>query len=192
MLEALTPEYLTARVRFAGARQKAKAAEGRAPMMKAQNADHAAEVAEILRTSRYPGGPKLITAAQALARGGGSGFEIVYKRCSTHDGHTCEHDATMAPFGAEAIEEAERQTTKAKAALTRAEKALTTTDSTLDVVAACAEVGARYCWWPASRFVDPTRFRYRGKPITDDELADLGPLELQRLITLGEVVDVSP
>ena len=191
MLEALTPEYLTARVRFAGARQKAKAAEGRAPMMEAQNADHAAEVAEILRTSRYPGGPKLITAAQALARGGGSGFEIVYKRCSTHDGHKCEHDPTSSPFTDDEIADAEKQVTATTKALARAEKMLATTDPTLDVVAACAAADSRYAWWPASRYVDPARFRYRGQPITDDELGDLGPFELQRLITIGEVVDVS-
>ena len=189
-LSALTPAYLTARVRVAAARQAVKNAEGRPEMMRAKNADHAAEVAEIRRESRYPGGPRFLTAAQALARGSGSGYEIVYKRCSTHDDHKCEHDPTDPPFTDDKIAEAEKQITAAKRALAKAGKRLAEEPPDFDVIGSAQQAGSRFVWWPPNRFADPTKQRYQGQPITDDELAELGVFELQRQVNLGQIVEI--
>ncbi len=189
-LSALTPAYLTARVRVAEARQAVKRAQGRPEMMTAKNKDHAAEIAEIRRTSRYPGGPRFLTATQALARGSGSGYEIAYKRCSTHDGHKCEHDPTEAPFTDDEIADTEKQVTKAKRALAKAGKRLAEEPPDFDVIAAALQADARFVWWPPNRFADPTKQRYRGQPLTDQDETGLGVFELQRQVNLGQIVEI--
>jgi len=185
-LSALRPEYLKAKVAIESARKALKAAEARPEIMTSRNRQHATEVTEIRRTSSG----RLITNQQAHSRGGAYGASVVYRTRCRADGHDCRHDPTEQPFADDEIEEAEKQITTAQRALTKATKALDAADPTLDVVAAAQQAGARFVWWPASRFLDPRKFRYRGLPITADELAEVGPIELQRLITAGEIVDV--
>ena len=59
------------------------------------------------------------------------------------------------------------------------------------VIDAARDAGSRFVWWPPSRYVDPRRMRYRGQPMTAADLDELGPFELRRLLTSGEVVEVA-
>ena len=191
-LEALDREYLIARVDVAEARSALKSAKSRVEIWEATNVAHAREVADKRRKSRYPGGPRFRTTQQILMIGSGSGYEVIYGRCRhKHRDERCTHEATASPYTDDDLATALEQTTAAEKALTKAETRLAGTLPTFDVVVEARKVGSRYVWWPASKFLDPRKFRYRGKPITDDELAATGPMELQRLITIGEVLDVS-
>jgi len=190
-LEALSKEYLIARVDVAEARAAVKSAKGRVEIWEAKNAGHAKEVAEKRRESSYPGGPRFRTNQQVSMIGSGSGYEVIYSRCRHTGDERCAHEATASPFTEDDIATGRKQITAAEKRLTKAETRLAGTLPTFDVVVEARKQGSRFVWWPASRFLDPRKFRYRGLPITADELAEVGPIELQRLITAGEIVDVS-
>ena len=189
-LEALRPDYLTARFDRDDARAAARAARGRADAMTARNEQHATEVA---RAERVSYGQPFVTNAFALALGSGSGLTVIYSRCRHDDPHDCDHDAWSSPYSDDEIAEAYRLTDVADqdAAATRERFGDLEASASFDVAVAARNAGARFVWWPASRFVDPRRYQYRGQPITAAELDKLGPFELRRLLNDGGVVEIA-
>jgi len=189
-LEALSPTYLAARVERDDARDAARAFRGRAEGMTDRNELHARELA---RAERVSYGQPFVTNAFALARGTGSGLTVIYSRCRHDDPHDCDHDARSSPWSDEQIAAAY------DAADDAAQDAADAADrfgdleqlASFNVADAARDAGSRFCWWPASRFVDPRRYQYRGQPITADELDDLGPFELRRLLNDGGVVEIA-
>jgi len=61
-------------------------------------------------------------------------------------------------------------------------------DASFDVAEACRRAGARYAWWPEDLYVDPRHHRYRGQPLTPEEVVEIGPMKLTRLINAGAIV----
>jgi hypothetical protein len=185
-IKARTPEYLLAKVQATEARRAVQSAENRAGWMESRNADHASQVA----TADRWGYPVLVTNAQAHSRSGGGATVIYATRCEA-DGHSCDHDPREAPYSdielrtaGAVIAAAERQLATVERALADAEDS-----SSFDVAAACREAGTRFAWWPLEVFPDPRKRRYQGQPIADAELETLGPVELQRQIAAGGIVE---
>ncbi len=189
-LEALRPDYLTARFDRDDARDAARSARGRADAMITRNDRHATEVA---RAERVSYGQPFVTNAYALAIGSGSGLTVIYSRCRHDDPHDCDHDARSSPWSDKQIDAAyQAADDAAQYAVAAADRFGDLEESaSFDVADAARDAGARFCWWPSSRFVDPRRYQYRGQPITSAELDDLGPFELRRLLNDGGVVEVA-
>jgi hypothetical protein len=186
-LPTKSPAYLTAQADLKDARTDLRRLSGVPAGMVSRNADHAAEVAEKSRTGAGP----LITNGQALRRGTGSGFEIVYRRCSC-DGFEpeCFHDPTESPYTAADIAKAEKAVKAAEKAVAEYAATLAETPAAFDAFANAREAGAMYVWWPQDIHRDPRKFHYRGQPLTADELTNLGPHSLRRAITNGAVIEV--
>lgn len=169
-------------MKAAEARQGLRSARNRVEWMEGKNSRHADEVAKASRS----GYPKLITNQQAHIWTGGGATVIYRTRCSA-DGHACDHDPTEAPYSGAELDAATIDIEKDEQKLTAAEKALAQATASFDVAA-----GSRYAWWPLEIYVDPRKRRYQGQPISQAELDTLGPHELQRLITAGAVIELSP
>lgn len=188
-LEALTSAYLIARVERDDARKAATSARGRAEAMVDKNARHGAEVA---RAERESYGEKFVTNAAVQVRGTGSGVRVIYSRCTHDNPADCTHDARSSPWSEDQIADAytaadaAAEVAVAAAADFRALEA----ESSFNVADAATAEGARFAWWPDQRFVDPRRYRYRGQPVTAEEIDLIGPFELRRLINSGGVVEV--
>ena len=90
----------------------------------------------------------------------------------------------------EELAAAEGRIAQAQERLNDAEQALIAVkdDASFDVGEACRRAGARYAWWPANLYVDPRRHRYRGQPLTPQEVDEIGPMKLTRLINIGAIV----
>jgi hypothetical protein len=185
-LSSHSPEYLMATADRASAVKLVNARRQISKWMVGQNASHAEEVKEKSRS-----GLPMKTNSQVLAYGSGSGFEIIHRRCNCDRGTAvCEHDPRTSPFDAEALEKAHGQLLEAEEALVEADRVLDETNPTFDVFAAARAAGAKWVWWPEAQRRDPRLYRYRGKPVTDDEVATVGVLELQRQVRMGRVVEV--
>jgi len=183
-LQALTPEYLTARVLVREAREALRDARWSTDAMTSQNQKHAEDLAKI----RQGWTGEIITNQVALLRGSGSGAMVAHRRCRhTDDMELCDHDPLDPIYTADELAAAEERVTDDDLALRRAETKLTKLEpeSTFNA----ADQGG-YLWWPVSRFVDPRKHSYRGQRLTGDELSDLGPHELRRLINAGAIVEV--
>jgi hypothetical protein len=186
-LTTVAPDYLIARADCEAARKTLRSTKTNAELMAERNVEHADEVARNGR-SGYP----LITNGQALRRGSGSGFAVVYTRCRC-DGfpEECAHDPREAPYSDDALAAADKAIAKAEKALKAAETNLTATPHALDAFANAREAGARYVYWPIEKFVDPRIRHWQGQPIPDPDLATLGPRELRRGIDAGSIIEVT-
>ena len=189
-LTALKPNYLEARVERDGALAAARSARSRADAMIERNEKHAAEVA---RADRVSYGEPFVTNAYVQVRGGGSGVTVIYSRCRHDDPHECDHDARSSPWSDEQIAAAYQAADDADQYAAAATERFGELEgsASFDVADAARDAGARFVWWPDSRYVDPRRFHYRGQPIAAAELDDLGPFELRRLLVSGGVVEVT-
>jgi hypothetical protein len=94
------------------------------------------------------------------------------------------------PRRADELAAAEGRIVQAQERLNDAEQALigVKDDASFDVGEACRKAGARYAWWPEDLYVDPRRHRYRGQPLTPEEVNEIGPMKLTRLIDAGAIV----
>ena len=90
----------------------------------------------------------------------------------------------------EELAAAEGRVVQAQERLGDAEQALIVVkdDASFDVREACRRAGVQYAWWPVDLFVDPRRHQYRGQPLTPEEVDEIGPLKLTRLINAGAIV----
>jgi hypothetical protein len=90
----------------------------------------------------------------------------------------------------EELAAAEGPVVQAQERLGDAEQALIAVkdDASFDVRDACRRAGVRYAWWPVDLYVDPRLHRYRGQPLTPEEVDEIGPLRLTRLINAGAIV----
>jgi hypothetical protein len=186
-LDAKAPEYLIAAADLADAREALRRIEAVPNGMVSRNADHAAEVAEKSRTGAGP----LITNGQALRRGTGSGFEVIYKRCSC-DGFDveCFHDPTESPYTPADITKAEKAVKTAEIAVAEYAKVLADTPAAFDAFANAREAGAAFVWWPMEQNRDPRRYRFRGQPISDEKVAEMGHHSLRHGIEVGGIIEV--
>lgn len=186
-LTALTREYLDARARRFDAKAELRSLENALGRMEWQNEEHAADIADKASwSSRLP----LITAARAFQLGSGSGYEVVYRRCPT-DGHDCDHRPEDPPYDAAALAEAAERVTAAKAKEAKAAKLQESLVDTAVVDVAELAQGARYAWWSMNKYDDPAKTtRYRGAPVTDEQIIELGPLDLRRQLNDGSIVEV--
>jgi len=189
-LEALRPDYLAARQEHHDALKAARSARSIADGMIARNQKHAAEISQAERVSY---GDPFVTNAYALAVGSGSGLTVIYSRCRHDDPHECDHDARTSPWSDDQITAAYEATDAADQYAADAKERIAGLEdsASFDVADAARDAGSRFVWWPPSRFVDPRRMRYRGQPMTAADLDELGPFELRRLLTSGEVVEVA-
>jgi hypothetical protein len=186
-LKTVAPAYLIARAGCDAAMKTLRSTKTNAELMASRNVEHADEVA---RKSRS--GSRLITNGQALRRGSGSGFVVVYTRCRC-DGFPdeCAHDPRDAPYSDDALAAADKAIAKAEKALEATETNLTARPHALDAFANAREAGARYVYWPIEKFVDPRIRHWQGQPIPDPDLATLGPHELRRGIDTGSIIEVT-
>ncbi len=186
--KALSPEYLVLRVQVKEARAALRNAEARAELMNGANADHAREVEQKSRFSS-----RFLTNAQVHALGRGSGHEIIYKTRCDVDGHACDHDPLEQPYSDAELRAADAAVSRAERQLVVAEKALAAAEdsASVDVAEVCKAAGVRFAWWPMKRFVDPRRYQYQGKPLTSQEVTDLGPIALKRFVNDGAIVEFS-
>ena len=186
-LKAVDPAYLEAKTDTEKARKTLRSAKARAEIMESENERHADEVAKKSRS-----GSPLITNGQALRRGSGSGFDVVHSRCRC-DGFPdeCTHDPREAPYSSADLADAGKAIGKAEKALSVAETNLAATPHAFDAFANAREAGSRYVWWPLQKFVDPRKQRWQGLPLTDSDLADLGPHELRLGINAGSIIEVA-
>jgi hypothetical protein len=185
-LEAKSPEYLIAAADLADARKALNGLSGVPAGMVSRNADHAAEVAEKQRT-----GNPLITNGDALRRGSGSGFEVIYRAACRCDGTSeCVHDPRTPPYSADAIAAAEKAVKAAEKAVKDAAATLAATDPAFDAFANAREVGAKFVWWPMEQNRDPRRYRFRGQPISDEKVAEMGHHSLRHGIEVGGIIEV--
>jgi hypothetical protein len=186
-IKARSPQYLSAKVEATEARRALRSAENRAEFLVGENERHAAEVAKAERW----GYPTLITNAKAHVWSG-SAASVIYRTRCTADGHDCDHDAREQPYSDAELHAATAEILRAERKLKAAERALADLEasSSFDVAEACREAGSRYAWWPDEAFPDPSKRRYQGQPIADAELETLGPLELQRQIAAGAIVEI--
>jgi hypothetical protein len=91
---------------------------------------------------------------------------------------------------AKGLAAAEGRIVQAQERLSDAEQALIAVkdDASFDVAMACRRADARYAWWPEDLYVDPRHHRYRGQPLTPEEVVEIGPMKLTRLINAGAIV----
>lgn len=186
-IRARTPEYLAAKHEAGEARKAARAAENRLEWMTGENERHADEVAVAERW----GYDRLVTNQQAAVFTGGAATVVYRTRCRA-DGHDCDHDPRESPYSDTELHAAAAAIAKTKRQLTKAEKALADLEgSSFDVAEAVRDSdGPPFAWWPDEVFPDPSKRRWQGKPLTADEVDALGPLELQRLLAAGGVIEV--
>jgi hypothetical protein len=185
-LPTVSPDYLIVRSDTDMARKTLRSAKARLEIMESRNDEHAHEV----RNSRS--GSPLITNGQALRRGSGSGFEVIHKRCRC-DGfpEECTHDPREAPHSDADVAAAEKAITTAEKTLEAEEANLSETPHAFDAFANAREAGSRYVFWPLAKFVDPRRQRWQGQPVTDEDLAALGPHGLRQALTAGDLIEVT-
>jgi hypothetical protein len=185
-LEAISPEYMTARVECDKSRKELRASQIRLELMKSRNVDHAKEVAGKSRS-----GLPMKTNQQILQYGSGSGYEIVYSacRCSVLD-ISCSHDPRMAPHSDADLAAAEKTIDKATKTLSKAEATLADTPSSFDCFEAARAQGNRYVWWPKDKYVDPKLRRWRGQPISDEKVAEMGHHSLHHGVQVGAIIEV--
>ena len=187
-LPALSPQYLIAQVERDKAKKALARIRGRLVYMEGQNEQHESEVKEKSRHNL-----PLLTNAQALQRGNGSGFEIVHYRCKCEDlpgEPECLCNPRRSPFLPSDLEAVEDAISKAEAKVSKAEKTLEDTPSEFDAFANAREADARFCWWPADKYVDPRIRRFRGQPVTPEQMNALGPHGLNRGVQVGGIVEV--
>jgi hypothetical protein len=184
-LDVKTPGYLIAQADLASARTTLRRLERQPGDMVSRNAENFAEV-----TAADRSGHTLKTTGQIVDRGNGSGFEVIRKACACDGTTTCRHDPRVPPYSSDDIAAAEKAVVKAEKALEKAAATLADTPSSFDAFANARESNSRFVWWPQDRDRDPRRFRFRGQPITDDEVAGMGPHSLRRAITLGAILEV--
>jgi hypothetical protein len=185
-LEAISPDYLIAKAECDKATKALKGAQGQLEMMGSGNDQHAKELAEKSRS-----GLPMRTNQQILQYGSGSGYEIVYTACRCSDlVISCSHDPRMAPYSDAVLAAAEKRIVKAEKTLSRASATLADTPSSFDAFEHTRDVGARYCWWPNDVYVDPKLRRWRGQPISDEKVAEIGPHSLRHGIEVGGIVEV--
>ena len=123
-LEALSPEWLTAKADCDGARRLLKERQGILQCREPTNEIHHNELREKSRSK--------LTSAQALTRGSGSGFEVIHSACRCDSG-VCEHDPTSPPFDGDQMEAARAKILEAKEALADSAANLDATEPTFDV-----------------------------------------------------------
>ena len=187
-VRARSPEYLIAKVEATEARKAVKGAKTRLEWMTSENERHAEQVTT---ATRHDADAEMVTSTQAQTFTGGR-MVVVYSRCEV-DGHTCRHDAGESPHSPESLHAAGAEISKAERKLTKAEKALAAAEanSSFDVAEAVRDGGGPpFAHWPLEAYPDPRKRNYQGKPLTADEVRLLGPLELQRQLADGTVIEV--
>jgi hypothetical protein len=186
-LEALTPEYLTAKVDTDAARKRLRDARSRFGIMGSVNESHATEVS-VKSRSGFP----MLTLGQTRLRGMGSGTETIYRRCKC-DGFppdACSHDPREAPHSETDLKDAEAGIATAETRLAAAETRLASIEPSFDCLAAAREAGSMYVWWPMDKVRDPRRYHWRGQPVSDADVVASGPHELRRMLNAGAIVEV--
>jgi hypothetical protein len=185
-LPTTAPAYLIAKVETAKATKALKAAQNRLAIMDSENERHGQEVAEKSRS-----GLPLRTNQQVLRYGSGSGLEIVYSACRCADRDVeCLHNPRRTPHSPADLAAVQDAIEKATEAFSMAEETLDSTDPSFDAFANARDVGAKFCWWPMDRYVDPRLRRWRGQPISDEKVLEIGPHSLQHGIQVGGIIEV--
>ncbi len=180
-LPTLNPAWLIAKADAKAAASAVTVAENRLSRMGDQNERHVVEVAKAKSA-------RLITNGRAELYGSGSGYDVIYSRCS--DGPECEHDPREQPFSRKDIAASQKAIDKATTANAKAQTKLLTTSPDYDAFAAARSEGASHVWWPMDREVDPRLRRWQGKALTDDDIVALGPHELHRNVINGSIIEV--
>jgi hypothetical protein len=186
-LETLTPDYLAAKIDTDHARRHLRGVRSRFKTMGSVNESHATEISVKSRS-----GLPMLTLGQTRLRGTGSGTDTIYTRrhCDGFPPDACNHDPREWPYSDADLKDAETAIREAETRLAAAETRLASIEPSFDCLEAAREAGALYVWWPADKWRDPRRYRWRGQPVSDADVVAAGPRELRRMLNAGAIVEV--